>query len=580
VSTGPGTPAGGRRPVGGQTAIPAGRGRPLPVLWRLVGLLGLRPGRVALSVGLGALAVVAGAVLVGLAGYLICRAAGQPPILSLTTLMVAVRVAALTRPGARYAERLCSHDLAFRALGNLRARVFAAIEPLAPAGLEAYRDGELLSRMVADIEQLQDVALRLLLPVGVALVASTVVVGGVLVVSPAAGVLLGVGLAAAAVLGPLVAARVVARTQRRQAALRARLTADLVDALDAADELWLNGADGRAAAAVAADDQALVRVALRDARAAGAADAVGVAVAALTTLAVLAATTAAAGRGALDPLLVAPLTLVAVGAFEAVLPLSVAARQLPSVLAAGRRVLELVDRRPEVTDPARPAPAPSGHPGLALDRVVATRGPERRRVLDGVSLRLGPGDHLVVSGPSGAGKTTLAQLLVRFLERQAGDARIGPHDLRDHRQDDLRAAVLLSAQEPHVFDSTIRANLLLARPGAGDAELHRALAGARLGEWVASLEAGLDTVVGERGRALSGGQRQRLALARALLADPSVLVLDEPTAHLDGATAGPLLDDLRERASGRSVLLITHGDAGPFERGPRLELAPDGEGGG
>jgi thiol reductant ABC exporter CydC subunit len=434
--------------------------------------------------------------------------------------------------------------------------------------------------MVADIDQLQDVALRLLLPTGVALVASTVVVGGVLVVSPAAGVLLGTGLAAAAVLGPLVAARVVARTQRRQAALRARLTADLVDALDAADELWLNGADGRAAAAVAADDRALVQVALGDARAAGAADAVGVATAGLTTLAVLLAATAAAGRGALDPLLVAPLTLVAVGAFEAVLPLSVAARQLPSVLAAGRRVLELVDRRPEVTDPARPAPAPSGHPGLALDRVVATRGPERRRVLDGVSLRLGPGDHLVVSGPSGAGKTTLAQLLVRFLERQAGDARIGPHDLRDHRQDDLRAAVLLSAQEPHVFDSTIRANLLLARPGASDAELHRALAGARLGEWVASLEAGLDTVVGERGRALSGGQRQRLALARALLADPSVLVLDEPTAHLDGATAGPLLDDLRERANGRSVLLITHGDAGPFERGPRLELAPDGEGGG
>ncbi|HET9291479.1 MAG TPA: hypothetical protein VFQ49_10380, partial [Actinomycetes bacterium] len=199
----------------------------MSTLIRLVRLLGLRHGRLALSVGLGALAVVAGAVLVGLAGYLICRAAERPPILSLTTLIVAVRVAALTRPGARYAERLCSHDLAFRALGNLRTRVFAAIEPLAPAGLEAYRDGELLSRMVADIDQLQDVALRLLLPLGVAVVASTVVVGGVLVVDPAAGVLLGAGLAGAAVLGPLVAARVVARSQRRQAARRARLTADL-----------------------------------------------------------------------------------------------------------------------------------------------------------------------------------------------------------------------------------------------------------------------------------------------------------------------------------------------------------------
>jgi len=550
------------------------------VLARLVRLLGLAPARLALSVGLGALAVVAGAVLVGLAGYLICQAARQPPILSLTTVMVAVRVAALTRPGARYAERLSSHDLAFRALGNVRARVLAGIEPLAPAGLEGYRDGELLSRMVADVDQLQDLALRLLLPVGVAVVASTVIVGGVLVVSPTAGVLLGAGLAAAAVLGPLVAARVVSRSQRRQAVLRARLTADLVDALDAADELWLNGADGRAAAAVADDDRALVRVALRDARAAGAADAVGVAAAALTTLAVLTAATAAAGRGALDPLLVAPLTLVAVGAFEAVLPLSVAARQLPGLLAAGGRVLELLDRRAEVTDPVRPAPTPARPADIALDRVGVTRGPDRRRVLDGLSLRLPPGARVVVAGPSGAGKTTLAQLLVRFLERQGGEARIGPHDLREHRQDDVRAAVLLSAQEPHVFDATIRANLLLARPQASDAELRRALADARLGEWVASLPDGLDTVVGERGRALSGGQRQRLALARAFLADPAVLVLDEPTAHLDTATAAVLLQDLWREAGERSVLLITHGDAGPFGRGRRVELGHDGRAGG
>jgi len=542
------------------------------VLGRLVGLLGIRPARLALPLGLGALAVTAGAGLVGLAGYLICRAAQQPPILSLTVVMVGVRAVALVRPTARYGERLAAHDLAFRSIGQVRARVFARIEPLAPAGLEAYRDGELLSRMVADVDELQDVALRLLLPVGVAVLAGTAIVSGVALVSPAAGSLLGAGLATAATVPPLLAARVVARSRRRQAALRARLTADLVDTLGAAEELWLNGADARAVAAVADDDRALVDAALRDARGAGAAEALGIAIGGLTAVGVLAAATAAAGRGALDPLLVAPLTLVAISAFEAVLPLSVSARHLPSVLAAGRRVLELVDREPAVTDPGEPLAAPPRRPRAALRDVAVERGAERLRVLDGVDLTVEPGARVVVRGASGAGKTTLALLLARFVERQGGDARLGPHDLRAYRQDDVRAAVLLSAQEPHVFDSTIRENVAFARPGASDAELRAALAHARLWAWVASLPAGLDTVVGERGRALSGGQRQRLALARAFLADPSVLVLDEPTAHLDEPTAAALLDDLWQQAGDRSVLLVTHGDAGRFARCRTLEL--------
>jgi thiol reductant ABC exporter CydC subunit len=542
------------------------------VLRRLLGLLGVRPARLVVPAGLGAVAVTAGAALTGLAGYLICRAAQQPPILSLTVVLVAVRVFALVRPAARYAERLASHDLAFRSLARLRTRVFARIEPLAPAGLEAFRDGELLSRMVADVDELQDVALRLLLPLAVAVVAGTVVATGVAIVLPAAGVALAAGLLCAATLPPLVAARVAARSRRRQAALRARLTADLVDALGAAEELWVNDADARAAATIAADDRALVGAALRDARAAGAADALAVLIGGLTAVGVLVAATAAAGRGALDPLLVAPLTLVAVAAFEAVLPLSTAARHLPSVLSTGRRVLELVDREPELADPDQPMAIAPGHPRIVLREAVVVRGPERRRVLDGVDLTLEPGERMVVSGPSGAGKTTLAQLLVRFLERQAGAARLGSHDLRDHRQDDVRRVVLLGAQEPHVFDSTIRENLAFARPGASDAEIHQALARARLGTWVASLPAGLDTRVGERGRALSGGQRQRLALARAFLADPRVLVLDEPDAHLDAETVAAVLEDLWREAGERSVLLITHGRTGPFERCRRLEL--------
>ena len=386
--------------------------------------------------------------------------------------------------------------------------IFARIEPLAPAGLEAYRDGDLLSGMVADIDQLQDVALRLLVPLGVAVAAGTVVVAAVAGISPDAGLVLGAGLLAAAVAPPLLAARLVARSRRRQAALRARLTANLVDTFGAAEELWLNGADDRAAAVLAADDRALVEVALRDARAAGAADALGVAISGLTAVGILVASTAAAGRGALDPLLVAPLTLVALGVFEAVLPLSAAARHLPLILSAGRRVLDLAGREPEVADPGEPAAVPPRFE-IALHQVAVARGPRRTRVLDGLDLRLEEGASMVVTGPSGAGKTTLAQLLARFLERQAGEARLGPLDLRDYRQDDVRAAVLLSAQDPHVFDTTIRENLTFARPGATDAELGAALAKARLGDWVASLPAGLDT----RGRRAGQGPVGRAAPA-------------------------------------------------------------------
>lgn len=194
---------------------PSGAASPFQVLRRLTGLLGLRPGRLVPPIGLGALAVTAGSALVGLAGYLICRAARQPPILSLTVIIVAVRAVALVRPAARYGERLASHDLAFRSLGTLRTRVFARIEPLAPAGLEAYRDGELLSRMVADVDELQDLALRVLLPLGVAVVGGSVIVAGVSVASPVAGVALAAGLLCAATVPPIVAARVAARSRRR-----------------------------------------------------------------------------------------------------------------------------------------------------------------------------------------------------------------------------------------------------------------------------------------------------------------------------------------------------------------------------
>ena len=232
----------------------------------------------------------------------------------------------------------------------------------------------------------------------------------------------------------------------------------------------------------------------------------------------------------------ATLALLALSSFEAVSALPTAARELSTTLAAGRRVLELTDREPVVSDPASRCPPPRDRGAVALEGVTARYAPGEPPALSGFDLRLDPGRRIALVGPSGAGKTTVTSLLLRFLDPEEGRVTIGGRDIREYRQTDIRRTFALAGQNAHVFNSTIRANLSLARPAATDADLEDALRRARIGDWVASLPDGLDTLVGEEGTQLSGGQRQRLTLARALLADAPVLILDEPTAHLDSET--------------------------------------------
>jgi thiol reductant ABC exporter CydC subunit len=530
----------------------------MSTLGRLLGLVDLPRERMALALGLGALALGFGVALPTTAGYLISRAAEQPPILSLTTIIVVVRFLALARPVTRYLERLSSHDLALRALGPLRARVYERIEPLAPAELAAFRRGDLLTRMVGDVDALQALYLRGIGPplVGAAVAVACVVATAFLL--PAAALVLAVGLALGAIAVPLGAARLVRRARRRQAAARGELTAELVELLGGAPELVAYGRENDALERVRAADRELVRLGRRDALVAGVADAASVAVAGLTTAGVLALAVAAHDQRALDRVLVATLALLALSSFETVAPLPGAARELTGTLAAGRRVLELTAREPAVTDPADPAPAPEPPVTVTLEGVTARYPAAASPALEHVDLRLEPGERVALVGPSGAGKTTVTNLLLRFLDPEEGSVSLDGRDLRSLRQEDVRRTFALAGQEAHVFDSTVRENLRLARPQATDDELRQALARARLADWVATLPDGLDTLIGEDGARLSGGQRQRLVVARALLADAPVLLLDEPTAHLDPPTAEALVRDVLDAADGRSVLLITH----------------------
>jgi ABC-type transport system involved in cytochrome bd biosynthesis fused ATPase/permease subunit len=260
--------------------------------------------------------------------------------------------------------------------------------------------------------------------------------------------------------------------------------------------------------------------------------------------------------------LIAMLALLALAAFEAVTPLAASARELPATLAAGRRVLELTDRSPAVSDPADPLLAPHWPFAVAVEGVQARYPREQNPALDNFTLRLEPGERVALLGPSGAGKTTVVNLMLRFLDPEHGRVTVAGRDIREFRQNDIRSAISVAGQESHLFSASIRDNVRIARPHANDDEVAGALRRARIWDWICRLPEGLDTFVGEEGRELSGGQRQRLILARAFLADTPVLVLDEPTAHLDPATADELIRDVFSAAGERTLLLITHRSEG------------------
>lgn len=528
--------------------------------------------RLALSVLLGALALGCAVALMATSGYLISRASQMPPVLYLMMAVTSVRAFGIGRSVFRYAERLVSHDAVLRTLGALRAAVYRRLTVLAPAALSAFRRGDLLSRLVADVDAVQDRYLRWRLPAAVAAVvalASAVAMGAFL---PAAGAVLGLGLLLAGVLVPALAARWSAGAERRQAPARGRLATGVVDALSGTAELTVAGALPARLAAVRSADAALTRLAARSA----ATTALGTGLIALLTGLTVAAAAAVGVQGvrdgALAPVCLAVVVLTPLAAFEAVtgMPLAVRARQ--RARAAQARLDEVLDAPEPVAEPLAPAALPEQPLPVAVRGLTVRHPGQERNALTGLDLDLAAGRRIAVVGPSGSGKTTLAQALLRFLEPAEGTVTFAhgcPQavDSRSLAGEDVRRVIGLCAQDAHVFDSSLRENLRLARPGAGEDELRAALAAARLLDWTDTLPDGLDTMVGEHGARLSGGQRQRLALARALLADFPVLVLDEPAEHLDLPTADALVADLLANAllaatEGRTTVLITHRLAG------------------
>jgi ATP-binding cassette subfamily C protein CydCD len=532
------------------------------VLARVRAMSGARRGRLCLALLLGSLALGSAVGLMATSGWLISRASQQPPVLYLMVAVTATRAFGIGRAVFRYAERLVSHDAVLRMLADTRVAVYRRLERLAPAGLRQARRGDLLSRLVADVDALQDYWLRWLLPAGAALVVSATSVAFTAWLLPEAGAALAAGLLAAGVGVPLVTGAVARRAERRLAPARGVLATRVTDLLTGTAELAVAGALPDRTAEARRADRTLTRITSRAATATALGDGLTALISGLTVAATALTGAQAVADDRLSGVALAVVVLTPLAAFEAVLGLPLAVQHRQRVRRSAERVYEVLDAPVPVREPEQPRQAPASPFPVMVKGLAARYSGQDRDALAGLDLTLEEGRRIAVVGPSGSGKTTLAQVLLRFLDAGAGSYTLGGVDAYALDGDDVRRLVGLCAQDAHLFDSSVRENLLLARKGATEAELRDALKRARLLDWADSLPDGLDTLVGEHGARLSGGQRQRLALARALLADFPFLVLDEPAEHLDLPTADALTADLLAATEGRTTLLITHRLAG------------------
>jgi ATP-binding cassette subfamily C protein CydCD len=598
--------------AGGSLTWPHWRVSRSQALKRLLHLMAPFSGLVLLATVLGVATIASGIGLMTTSAYLISAAALQPSIAALQVAIVGVRAFGLSRGVFRYLERYVSHNTTFRLLAQLRVNFYRAVEPLAPARLTDQRSGDLLSRVTNDIESLENFYVRALAPPLVA-----ILVFGLMTIFMArfhpslALALLAFLLVAGAGIPALVLS--FSRDSGRQVIdLRSALNVALIDGIQGMADLKIFGAERSQAAEVNRLSQSLGEAQKRLARAGGLQSALTNLLSNLGAWTILILAIPLVASDQLEGVYLAALVLGALSSFEAVLPLPLAAQNLEGNLKAAQRLFDLSDAEPEIRDPSHPSLIPqrielsvqdlrfrypewqplcsprykvlntenslqseqifgrgsfdrlrTGFRGISRINPFPIRGIRVHPrpipyVLDGISFNLCKGSRIAIVGPSGAGKTTLVNLLLRFWEYREGQIQLGGKDIRDYRQEDLRQIMAVVSQNTFLFNASVRENLLLAKPEATEEEVVRAAEGAQIHAFIQSLPQGYDTRIGEQGFRLSAGERQRLAIARGLLKGAALLILDEPTAHLDALTEQAVLQAIFARTEGRATLLITH----------------------
>lgn len=525
--------------------------------WIIKEILPLWP-RVCLALLLSALTVTSHIGLMATSSYLLARAALQPPIMDLMITIVGVRFFGISRAVFRYFERLVSHDVTFRVLSRMRMIVYKGIEPLAPARLKELRSGDLLSRIVGDVEVQQNLFLRVLAPPLVAVLVLLGYGGFLAYFNQGFTMILAAFFLAAGVALPLLVRALGRGIGQMKIQAKARMYTFILDSLQGMPEMLAFGQTGAVFQRIQEAQSELSHSERRMAKVTGTANALMGMSSHLGMLAVLVLGIILVEGRQIDGVLLGMLALGVLSSFEAVATLPAGQQYLEENEAAGRRLKHLIDEGRNLEKEKGRLDAPGLEPELAFENVRFRYEPDGPWVLDNISVKIPRGRRIGIVGQSGAGKSTLVNLLVRFWEPAAGEIRLGGVNIKELTPQVVRENMGIVSQKPYLFHATIKENLLLAKPEATNEELYEAARRARIHDFILSLPQGYDCLIGEEGMKLSGGQQQRLAIARVLLKDAPILILDEATSGLDPVTERELKEELFALAENRTLIVITH----------------------
>ncbi|MCX6179839.1 MAG: thiol reductant ABC exporter subunit CydC [Chlorobiales bacterium] len=485
--------------------------------------------------------------------YIIAKAALQPPIAALQLGIAGVRFFGFARGVLRYAERLISHNITFKILSKLRLWFYDAIEPLAPARLMHFKSGDLLQRIVDDIQSLENIYTRVLGPPLTAMLVAALMwfLLGIYSMQAALLILLFHLLAGIAV--PFLSKQL---SRGLSVGIMNHKTAQQILALDffqGIGELQVYGKLPEHLDLMRSAENSKLLLQRQNALIEGMHESLTGILMNGAVIAILWSLIPAVSTGGINGISLAVITLAVIASFEPFLPLPAAIKHLEADTHAGERLFEILDAKPETFAPSTPISFPVNH-DIKVEKLSFTYPGSHSKALDNISFSVRAGQHIALVGPSGAGKSTITSLFMRFWNSSEGQITLGSVNISLLDPEELRRNISLVSQRTYLFAETIRENLLLAKPDASDEELKKALSAAGLNHFTSKL----DEWTGQHGMKLSGGERQRIAIARILLQNAPIVILDEATANLDGLTEKEVTDTLNTITAGKTLITITH----------------------